>query len=117
MNYRMRLILWTTFAIAPPLALFAIIARPPTSSLVVEAPNLDFGEVFESTRFEWALPIQNRSSDTVDIGGFKYSCNCIKVSPENLRIKPQTTETCTLILDLTLGLPGKDETDRFRDVA
>jgi hypothetical protein len=77
------------------------IANSSSTSLYVPPEYLDFGEVWETDRFSWTLPIQNRGQTDIHITSFGGSCSCAEVSPNNVVIAPGETREVHLTLDLT----------------
>ncbi|WP_162666105.1 DUF1573 domain-containing protein [Gemmata massiliana] len=77
---------------------------PEQTLLTVDSSSLDFGEVWETDKFDWAVPVTNRSANSVDISRWGSSCNCTAVQPSSLRLSPGETKTITVRLDLTQTL-------------
>ncbi len=79
-------------------------SRQPTAieeRLYVDPKYLDFGEVWENPKFEWVLPIENRSNEDVEIAGFSSTCTCLAIEPRRLTIRPGRTAHVRLTVDLT----------------
>jgi hypothetical protein len=77
---------------------------PPNHSsecLTVAPDRLSFGEVWEDSRFNWSLPVENRSGQDILIDNFVSSCTCSAVEPRSLTIPAGETRRVTLTLDLS----------------
>lgn len=66
----------------------------------VEATSLDFGEAWESDQFDWDFTVTNKSSEPVEVRGFRKSCACISIEPQNLLLVPGQPETVRIRLNL-----------------
>src|SRR5438445_8986398 len=62
---------------------------PPTDErLYVDPGHLDFREAWETDSFHWTLPIQNRSTEEVQIDGFAANCTCVALKPGSMVLPP-----------------------------
>ena len=79
-----------------------VTAKPgiPPVALDIEPRYLDFGEVWETDRFEWSIPIRNREPHPVELTGLTGSCGCSVTESTALGIPPGETRTLKLTLDL-----------------
>lgn len=79
--------------------------RAPCSTTIaglkVAADALDFGEVWEDSEFRWKLPIENTSSQRIEIVKLEASCGCVSVDPPSLLISPGQTRDVHLTLNLS----------------
>jgi hypothetical protein len=73
-----------------------------SEGLYIDAKHLDFGEVWEQTRFRWTLPIENRTDSVVDIADWSLGCNCMEATPRQVTLLPGQTVQLQLALDLTI---------------
>lgn len=83
----------------PPVAAVPVVAAPE-SELAIDPDRLDFGDAWESERFEWTIPIQNRSTSLVELTGLSGSCNCGSVEPSSLAIPPGESRSVHIAFDL-----------------
>jgi hypothetical protein len=81
--------------------------RPAEPSLHIPAECLDFGEVWETERFEWMIPVENRGSEPVAVGGVAGSCECVAVEPQQFTLGPGERTALRLTLDLRDKPEGK----------
>lgn len=88
----------------------------PKAKLFVPPAALQFGEVFETNAFSWSLPVENRSSQVLNIIGFSNSCSCVSVEPNSLVLEPGGSATIKLTLDLTAGPSGAEPVREFQAV-
>ncbi len=72
---------------------------PAEELLYVDPKYLDFGEVWENPKFEWVLPIENRTSEGVSIVGFVSSCESLRVEPSSLVVPGMGQATVKLTFD------------------
>jgi len=72
--------------------------------LHVPAAKLTFGELWETNRFDWTIPIENLSSSTVTISRVQSSCNCLIVAPDRFSIEPGQYHEVRLAIDLRAKL-------------
>ncbi len=86
---------WTNRNAQPP----PTISEQPT--LTVDPAHLDFGEVWETDKFEWSVEIQNRSARSLTIKRLTSSCSCTSMSPGQFQLDPGATQKIQLIIDLT----------------
>src|SRR5581483_2805047 len=70
------------------------------------AENVDFGEVSETDRFGWTVPVENRGSERVIIAAVYGSCECAAVEPQQFTLGPGERTDLRLTLDLR-PRPGK----------
>jgi len=84
---------------------------PPPSNiiggLVVEAADLDLGEIWEEKAFSWELPIRNRTTSPVKVEKFALSCRCVTVEPQSITIPGGQTGKIRVKLDLTFRNAGE----------
>jgi hypothetical protein len=71
------------------------------SGLVVAPDTLNFGEVWEDSKFTWGLPILNPSQYDAQVEEFRTSCTCSSAEPRSLTIPAGETRVLKLTLDLT----------------
>jgi hypothetical protein len=78
---------------------------PPigSDSLRVDAADLDFGEAWGTSEFDWTLPIQNVGTSPVEIDDLIPSCRCTKIELRSrpLTVAPHQVERIPLRLDLS----------------
>jgi len=74
--------------------------KAPLPPLSIEAASLDFGSVWNSEKFEWAVPIRNASAFPIDVGRLEGSCTCTSVSPSSFVLKPSEEVRVTLRYNL-----------------
>lgn len=86
-------------------------ARATTETISVPDDHLHFGEVWETKRFRWSLPIANNTSQAVGIDGFDASCSCLSVDPSSFVLTPGAVTNVDLIIDLT----SRIDTNLLRD--
>jgi hypothetical protein len=53
----------------------------PNGGLIVNESHLNFGEVWETDKFEITLPIQNPTEKNVQIARFDSTCGCASITP------------------------------------
>ncbi len=68
--------------------------------LTVDSKHLDFGEVWETDKFECVVPITNTSGETVHVNHISGSCTCGRIEPTELVLAPAETKSLRLFLDL-----------------
>lgn len=68
--------------------------------VVAEPKALDIGEVWETDRFAWAVPLTNSGPQAVTLTDLRGSCDCGTVEPSTLTLPPSGTQTVRLVLDL-----------------
>lgn len=68
--------------------------------LAVTNDHLFVGEVIETDRFMWTLPITNLRNEDVVIERFETSCGCGKIEPTSLVLSKSETRTISLTLNL-----------------
>jgi Protein of unknown function (DUF1573) len=73
------------------------VPRPP---LAIEAASLDFGSVWNSEEFAWAVPMRNASNFPIIVGRLAGSCTCTLVDPSSLALKPGEEVRVKLRYDL-----------------
>jgi hypothetical protein len=76
----------------------AAVAPGPQVAVVVERTH--FGEVSESDRFEWTVPVENREPEAVAVTGIAGSCECMAVEPQQFTLEPGGRIDLRLTLDL-----------------
>jgi hypothetical protein len=70
-------------------------------SLVVQAKDLNFGEVWEDSQFKWILHVNNPTAKDVQIDRFFSSCSCLNGVPKSLLIPAGQCRDVELTVDLT----------------
>lgn len=92
---------------------------PPTSPreelVVVAAKDLSFGEVWETSKFQFTVPITNKLDSDVIVDDISGSCNCSKVEPKSMTIPAGQTRDVKFTIDLARN-SGAD-TATIRDFA
>lgn len=77
--------------------------RPPPSAeqpaLTVDPAHLDFGEVWETDKFEWSAPVRNHTDSSLLVSAYSSSCSCVSASSTKL-IPANTTAPLTFRVDL-----------------
>lgn len=84
--------------------------RPPSSEqplLTVDPAYLDFGEVWETDKFEWTIPITNTSDKHIQIKSITGDCSCTTIGRWPPTLAPGTTADIPLTLDLFRFGTGK----------
>src|SRR5687768_11802388 len=77
-------------------------AAPPRDPLLSAATDrLDFGETWEDQRFEWVVPVTNRSPGVVRVEKVRTSCGCVVAEPRSFTVPAGATHPLRLTLDLT----------------
>ena len=76
-------------------------SEPANAGLAVAPDRLDFGEVWEDSRFAWTLPLENRRNEDLSIEDISASCTCVSVEPRAFVIPARQTRQVKLALDLT----------------
>lgn len=76
--------------------------------LQVPLDSLDFGEVWEQSRYPWTLPIRNTGEHPVVIDEFLLSCGGVRVEPPTLSISPGETREGSIVLDLTAARAARE---------
>lgn len=71
------------------------------AGLVVENRYLNFGQVWEQSRFRWKVPITNSGSEEVQVMGFSATCSCLAVEPPAFAMQPGESREVELTFDLT----------------
>jgi hypothetical protein len=74
---------------------------PPLEALMVEAKDLDFGEVWERDQLVWRIPLKNGSLEPVDVLGFTTSCSCLKIEPHSFTLAPGECVVLNVTVDFT----------------
>jgi len=74
-------------------------------SLRIADKYLDFGEVWEQEALKLTLPVTNTSARQIRIAGFRTSCSCTSIEPQELTIEAQSTHSLALTLNLTRSEP------------
>lgn len=62
-------------------------APPPQAeqpALTVDPAHLDFGDVWESDKFEWSAPVRNRTETALQVSAYSSSCSCVSASSSRL---------------------------------
>ncbi len=70
-------------------------------ALFIDAKNLDFGDVWETDKFEWQLNVENRGAGVVEVIGLSGSCSCLSIEPNSFTLPSGGTQTLRLTIDLT----------------
>jgi hypothetical protein len=79
----------------------------PSQALVISPGKDSFGEVWETTEFTHTFPVENRSSEPVEVVHVSGSCNCMKIEPQAFTVAPGATQNITVTIDFTKK-PSKD---------
>lgn len=74
--------------------------RATVPVLRIPADKLTFGETWETDRFEWTLPVENRGPSTVAVSRITASCSCLAVTPQEFSIDPGQSREVKLVIDL-----------------
>lgn len=82
------------------------ISQDAKSVLHIDQRHLDFGEVWEQSRFDWKLPVSNCSEKRIRISRIAADCRCTHVVPEALELQPGETQNLRVTLDLTRKAPS-----------
>jgi hypothetical protein len=93
--------------------------RPPPPSvaqpdLVIDPVHLDFGVVWATQRFDWRLPVTNRSEGEVVLEQLKGDCSCLSIGELPLRFRPGETKEIHVVIDLDrlAGQAGEEKPHR-----
>lgn len=81
-----------------------LVAPLASGRLEIPADRLDFGTVVEQKGFVYRLPVENRSSQAVEIASIERSCGCASVTPRSFTLAPFESRW----LQLNLNLRGDD---------
>jgi hypothetical protein len=76
--------------------------------LQVVDSTTNFGEVWESEAYEWAVRIENTGQEEIKIDKFRFSCNCLVIEPPSLSIPSGESREVKLKLDLTAKVSATD---------
>ncbi len=68
--------------------------------LVVKPAELDVGEVWEDSRFEWTFRTHNRSPRNVVVDDLRASCACTEALPRRFVVPPGESQVITMTIDL-----------------
>ena len=79
----------------------------PVMPLEVDAAALDVGEVWEDSRFEWSVPVTNRSAGVLHLQRWQASCDCLGIEPAATDFQPGETKTAKVRVNLTKWLDPK----------
>lgn len=71
-------------------------------ALTVPHARLDIGTVWSDRAFKWQLPVENSTSQPVEILRLSASCSCTSISPTSLVIPAQGLAHFDLGIDLSL---------------
>jgi len=82
-----------------------VVSLPP--SIYVPSDRLEFGEVWESDRFEWTFPIENRGTHPVAVTGIAGSCQCTTVEPQQFTLETGQRIEIRAVIDLREKAKGK----------
>jgi hypothetical protein len=81
----------------------------PASPLVVAPADLDFGERFQGTEFDWTVSLQNATGQAVAISELRASCDCAAVQPTSAVVAPRSTLPVRLHMRVPIReAPGTD---------
>ncbi len=80
-----------------------LVAPLAAGQLEIPAEYLDFGTVVVQDDFVYRLPVENRSSQTVEIAAMDRSCGCASVTPASFTSAPFESRWLQLNLDLRGG--------------
>jgi hypothetical protein len=78
----------------------AIQAATPPDGPLIACKALNVGDVWESNKYLFDLPIRNTTAHELTVSGFETSCSCISVVPQSLKVLSGETASITLTLDL-----------------
>lgn len=91
-----------------------VVSPEPQSTLFIDPKELDFGEVWETERFELPVTLENRGAvvETFKLSG---SCSCLSVEPSACRLAPGEKVRILIRLNLTAQSndPGREKTQAF----
>ena len=82
------------------------VERPVAPVLHIADDKLNFGETWESHRFEWTLPVENRGTSTVKVSKASGSCSCLAIEPQEFEIEPGQSKNVKLAIDLRKDSTG-----------
>ncbi len=80
-----------------------LVAPLAAGRLEIPAEHLDFGTAVVQDDFVFRLPVENRSSQTVEIAAMDRSCGCASVTPASFTLAPFESRWLQLNLDLRGG--------------
>ena len=91
-----------------------VVSAEPQSTLFIDTKELDFGEVWETERFELPVSIENRGAG-VEAFKLSGSCSCLSVEPAECRLAPGEKVRVLIRLNLTTQSndPGREKTQAF----
>lgn len=69
--------------------------------LHISPVSLHFGPVWESSSFQWVLPIENQGEKDVEIEELIASCGCTNVEPRSFVVPTHQSRDARLTIDLT----------------
>lgn len=67
----------------------------------IEPADLDFGEAWETSNFEWAVRLRNDTDNDLHVKELLTSCDCISADPKSFDVPSKGTVKVRLKLDLT----------------
>jgi hypothetical protein len=114
--------LFASFALMSAMGVISIVlvcmnvlgTAPQQDQLLVRPGNLDFGQAWEDSRFQWILPIENTGAGEIEIEDLVPSCTCLSIEPRTLTIPALGKRNVALTLDLTARRSKAPETE-WRD--
>lgn len=74
---------------------------PEQPALTVDPAHLDFGDVWETDKFEWKVPVTNTGSQVLVVDRWQAGCDCSAITPQSLRVGPGETKSITVQIDLS----------------
>jgi hypothetical protein len=77
-----------------------VLSNSEQPALTIDPQHLNFGEVWETDRFEWRLCIENRSQAPLAITGLGGSCTCLSLEPQQFTIEPGQQQRVHAVLNL-----------------
>jgi hypothetical protein len=80
-----------------------VVVPVPNGGLIAKADTLDFGTVWAQEAFEWQVTLKNTSAHAIDVANLQSPCSCTSISPQSFRLKPATSVSISLVLDLMGG--------------
>jgi hypothetical protein len=99
------------------LVLYTRIPSVGVPDLEIASDELSFGEAFDGQSLDHCFHITNNTTGPITIGGFKFSCSCLKVEPAtNVALQPGESTLFTATLGISLrkwptALDNKEEID------
>ena len=85
-------------------------------ALTVDPRYLDFGEVWETDKFEWPIIVENRGTETQVVTKVNGSCTCLSITPSEFTLAPGQKLKVQAVLKLR-GRSSPSETQTHEDFA